>query len=153
MKASLSIDQLALIILTLFTVTLGISILYSVDSDKPELSPIEKSVKNSDFPICQDFEPNQTVNGHEFRTLIYGRYYQGCEKNNNSVELGFKLEDKIMEDIAKEMSDQPEVIHREDCETVPGFEGIIMEETPGALGTFGNKTLIKGSRPVMVCRR
>lgn len=150
---SFSLETLGLMILTLLAVGVGVGILTSVNSDNNDMHPVENSLKRSDYPVCQEFEDNQTVDREGFRTLLYARHLDVCETANNTVELGFRLEKEYIETLSKDLSESPQVIYREGCEEIPGLNGFVVEETSEELlGSLEDKIIFKGHENVRVCQ-
>lgn len=154
MKGSLTLEQLAAMALTLIGVSVGIGIIYSADSGSQEIHPVESAVKNSDYPACQEFSEDETINREGLRTIIYGRYLNVCEKKSNNLTTGFKLEKQDVEKIAEDLSNTPQVIQRNDCSKIPGFNGIIVEDTgTEPLSPIGGEIQVKGNKPTVICQR
>lgn len=149
-----SLDTLGLMVITIIAVSIGIGILYSAKSGSTDIHPVEESLKNSDYPVCQEFSENQTVGREGFRTLIYARHLEVCKTDNNTVELGFQLSKNYLEKLAGELSTSPQTIYRDNCNRIPGLNGFIVEKTgDNVIGTYEDKIILKGHENVRVCQR
>jgi hypothetical protein len=151
-KGGLSIETLGIMVLTL--IVSGVFSLTILDfrDQSPEIHPIEKSMENSDYPVCEEFEKNQTVDREGFRTLLYGRHLKSCGIEKNKVELGFVLEKSFVEKLAEELSSSPEVLYRDRCEDIPGFNGFVVEASEERIGVFGEKIILNNTDPVKICQ-
>lgn len=152
MKGDLSLETIGIVALTLIAVGVFSTIIIELRGQAPELHPIEKSLKGSDYPVCEEFDVNQTVDKKGFRTLMYAKYLDVCE-TNNTVELGFVLDRELVKRFSGQLSDKPEVIFRSDCQDIPGLEGFVVESSEQKIGGFGDKIALNGTRPVKICQR
>lgn len=85
--------------------------------------------------------------------MIYGRYFQTCEKNRNNVTTTFKLKEEDIKTMVNDMSVSPKILYRENCEYIEGFNGIIIEEpSSNVISDFGDNLTIKRRRPVLICQ-
>jgi hypothetical protein len=154
MRGDLTLDTLGYLVLTVLSVAVGLGLMNSLGSSNADIHPVEDSIKSSDYPVCSEFEVNQTVGREGFRTILYGRTLGACDIENNSVELGFELKKEFVREVAGELSEQPEVIERNNCKDLPGINGVLIDDTNGdKIGTFGDKIWINGTDPVKVCSR
>lgn len=150
----LSLDVLGILILTILSVSVGVGILYSINSDDQDVHPVESAVKSSEYPACAEFEKDEGIGKEEFRTVVYSRYLEVCDKSENNLTLEFRLDRSFIDKIGEEFSSSPEILYRENCENIPGFNGIIVETgQPEVISSIGEKIKIAGERPVRICKR
>jgi hypothetical protein len=148
-----TLERLGFLVLGLLAVSVGISILFSVDRKGNDMHPVENSIRNSDYPVCQEFEEGQIVGKEGFRTLFYGRYLEVCESQMNRINLGFELNKKYIDELTSDLSDNPKVLYRDDCSRIPGLNGVIIEESESEkLGGFEDEIILNGTENLRVCQ-
>lgn len=150
---SFTLERLGFLVLALLAVSVGVSILFSVDGKDNDMHPVEDSIRNSDYPVCQEFEEDQAVGKEGFRTLFYGRYLGVCESQKNRVKLGFELDKQYVNDLTSGLSDSPKTLYREECSKIPGLNGVIVEETGSeTLGSFEDVIILNGTENLRLCQ-
>ncbi len=150
---SFTLEKMGFLVLTLIAVGVGTGILFSVDRQDNDMHPVEDSIRNSDYPVCQEFEEEQVVGKEGFRTLFYARHLGVCESQKNRVKPRFRVDKEYINDLTSSLSDDPEVLYRNDCSNLPGFNGIIVEKSSSeTLADFEEKIMLNGTETLRVCQ-
>lgn len=129
MKGALSFDLLGRFILVLVAVSVGTLIITNQGSQQNPRESVQ-IVQQSNYPICGDYQTDDTVSRQDFESLVYARHINNCEPGNTTVVADFVLaqeylDEFVIESIGTDDSGDPLIIRTETCTPIDGFEGII----------------------------
>lgn len=124
--------------------------------------PAVRTVEQANYPICAEYDRGEEVDKQDFKILLYARYKEKCNTEENIVDMTFPLTNQDLERFARTFNIQqddgtPSLLYFNDCRDIEDFRGIIIgrqEPTgdPGVLFREGDEVTFRQSdNGVMLC--
>ncbi len=158
MKASFSLEMVAKYLLISIAIIVGIGIIYSLQQPNTVFEEIMGSEGYEETYICSEYGHHQEINAQDLHKILSARYHKNCQLEENVVRTEMVVSKRMLEDIAIEESitypdsEEPKILFREECETVSGFEGIIVDSDDDIVFNRGDIiTITEEGHSVVLC--
>ncbi len=158
MKASFSLEMVAKYLLISIAIIVGIGIIYSLQQPNTIFEEIMDSEGYEETYICSEYGYQQDIKSQDLHKILSARYHKNCQLEENIVKPEMVVSKRMLKDIAIEEhitypdSEEPKILFREECENIPGFEGIIVGSDEEVIFNRGDIiNITEKGRSVIIC--
>ncbi len=109
---------------------------------------IQQVVQNANSPICSNYRDGQEIDMQDFKTILYARHLGKCEQPSNVVQLGFRLSNTSLQQIAEEFdityeNGDPAILYTDSCSLIRSLNGLVINGTSSGYIVFDRGDMAK----------